>query len=246
MWDKKEIRKRASYIRKNTPDILSECFELQNHICDLCGQEIQCLEVASLDHSIPISYYSRSELFLEEANTLCNSRNNLRAAHARCNIVKNGRPREIWFAKGMDELVGTAKILTEKEIIELRKIQSARSSIGGKIGGRIAVETGQLKRITTFEVRSKGGKVAGPINGRNGDREGKRRCGLKAKQNGTGIWAKDFDRSKGPKIGGSKTASIPGHMSEAGKLGSHIAWHVNRNRRNENCKYCNPIEIKKE
>jgi hypothetical protein len=148
----------------------------------------------------------------------------------------------VWFAKGLDQLVGQAKILTEEEILELKLLQSKRSAAGGKVGGRIAVETGQLKRITTFNVRSKGGKAAGPVNGRNGNREGKRLCGLRAKRNKTGIWAEGFDKSAGPKIGGSKTALIPGHMSTAGSLGSHIAWHVNRGRTNEKCKHCNLIE----
>jgi len=49
----------------------------------------------------------------------------------------------------------------------LERIRSLDASIrGGKTQGRIAVESGQLASITTFEVRSKGGKKQGPIQGR--------------------------------------------------------------------------------
>ncbi len=64
-------------------------------------------------------------------------------------------------------------------------------------------------------------------------------------ERGTGIFSLSAEQQseagrKGGKIAGRKTASIPGHMARAGRIGGKIGGHVQglRNAANGHLKYC--------
>ena len=267
MRSSEEIKTRSKYIRRHTPKVLSECYELQNHICDLCGHEIQCLtaEVAELDHSVSVYYFAASDLTLEEAEQQCNSRNNLRATHARCNTKKKTGNRDEWFAKGMDELVGSARVLTDGEIQSLRDKASEIGRKAGLISNKNPKNRNRLKNYATFKTCSDGGKKGGQRNVETGQiiALGKVR-GNENKD--SGHWDKirllgnTFDVEFGHRQGiknvesghlarldqGHKNAAKSGYMSAIGKIGGkkggvaagHLRWHVNRNIVNQNCSLC--------
>jgi hypothetical protein len=172
----KAIQKRAKLIRATTPDILEELWEMQNRKCDLCGQFIQDLVLAALDHSIPIIVFARSPLPIEEAIKQANDPVNLRATHTFCNKSKGSMTRDEWFAKGMDGKVGEPEIWTEKEIGELRekmhKIAVKNGRRGGYKGGAITAKNktgvcGRTPEQMSIDGR-KGGNIQGPRNVQNG------------------------------------------------------------------------------
>src|SRR5216684_136980 len=103
MGSKLKIQRRVAIIRKATPNILEELFEMQNRICDLCGHPIQDLVLASLDHSISIIVFARGPLSIKKATLLANDLSNLRAVHSSCNSKKNNKTRADWFARGLDK-----------------------------------------------------------------------------------------------------------------------------------------------
>src|SRR5260370_23571720 len=113
MTTPQEVRERSQRIRAATPNVLGELYEMQNRRCDLCGEPIQDLIVAALDHSTPVIIYARGPLSIEDAVAQANVPANLRAAHASCNSAKNGRTREEWFALGLDKKVGKPRVWTE-------------------------------------------------------------------------------------------------------------------------------------
>lgn len=114
------ILARARAIRKATPDVLPQLFEMQNGLCDLCGQPIQDVCLAALEHSVPVNHYARSPLPIEEAIEQCNAPGNLRAAHYSCNSAKSGLTREEWYAHGYDKSVGKPRLLNETELAAWR------------------------------------------------------------------------------------------------------------------------------
>lgn len=252
----KEIRKRARYIRSKTPDILASCFELQNYICDLCGQRIQDLVIAELDHSVPVYYFAVGRLSLEEAERQCNSRNNLRAVHDLCNVRKNTKTRTEWFAKSMDEVVGTAKILTEEEILFLknRRIEVARKA--GSAANKSPENRNRLKRLATFGSRSKGGKIGSYMNKESGQafRQGKVQ-GQVNKENGhwdkIRVLGNKLDAEWGRKQGlknvvsghlrcldqGKKNALKPDYFKNLGRMSGH-SRHVAKGIQKPECSLC--------
>lgn len=223
------IKNRIQLIRQTTPNCLEELFEMSNRICDLCGQPIQDLCLAALDHSIPVIRYARcTDVSIEDAIRECNDLSNLRPTHSSCNAAKFSMTRDEWFSKGLN-LRKEPKFLSPEEISVLKfrvgaggraggrkNVESGHiqalgrqnvengqlasiRSIGGRISGRIAVETGQLASIC-----SKGGRIGGPIGGRatNATTNGR-------KGNGGRIGARNQsleDKAKGGRIGGKKTA----------------------------------------
>jgi hypothetical protein len=155
MRSKSQLQKRGAAIRKATPNILEELFEMQNRICDLCGFPIQDLVFAALDHSVPVIVFARGPMSTKEAIRQANDSSNLRAVHFSCNSKKQDMTREEWFEKVLDKKVGEPRIWTRKEI---KKLQDKLSEIGRagsylahktrpevfKENGRKAVETGQI------------------------------------------------------------------------------------------------------
>ena len=85
------IKERARVIRKATPngDTLRNLWDMQNRLCDLCGHEIQDLALAALDHSIPVIWFARSPLPLEDAIAQATHPKNLRCAHFLGNYIVN-------------------------------------------------------------------------------------------------------------------------------------------------------------
>src|SRR5260370_36033164 len=128
------IATRVALIRAATPAVLPQLFEMQNGVCDLCGEPIQDLVIAALDHSTPVILFARGPLAINVAISQCNAPANLRAAHAFCNKAKNGLTREEWYARGLDKTVGTPQEWTTEEIESFRE----RLAKGGRIGGPIA------------------------------------------------------------------------------------------------------------
>lgn len=154
------IKERARLIRRATPACLAELFEMQNRICDLCGQPIQDLRCAALDHSTPVIRFARSDMPLEEAIQRASSPKNLRCAHYSCNEAKNALTREEWFTRGMNNREYPVP-LTEGQLVELRFRRGAGGRAAGPIVGRRNVDSGLLARIC-----SEGGRAAGPAAGR--------------------------------------------------------------------------------
>lgn len=105
MRTEEDILYRCRVIRLRQPDILSEMFEAQNHICDLCRYIIDNLLAASLDHSTPVILFARGPLVIEEAARRANLLSNLRAVHATCNSCKHDMPRAKWFSTGRNKEV---------------------------------------------------------------------------------------------------------------------------------------------
>lgn len=267
MRTQEEIKKRSVYIRRKTPDVLAQCFELQNHICDLCGYEIQSVspEVAELDHSVSVYYFASSDLEIEDAEVQCNGRNNLRAVHGRCNTVKKTFNRDEWFAKGMDELVGPAKILTPEEIEFLRSRASEIGRKAGLISNQNPENRNRLNNYRTFENCSKGGKLGGQKcvetghiielgleqgkkNKESGHWDRIRILGLEGSvERGRVQGLKNVESGHLQRLDqGKKNAAKPGYMSMIGKIGGkkrglsmcHLRWHVRRNIFNPNCELC--------
>lgn len=263
----KDIKKRSRYIRAHTPNVLVLCFEMQNHICDLCGHPIQCIlpEVTELDHSVPVYHFAAGPLDIKEAEKLCNNLNNLRAVHGICNVKKGISTREVWFAKEMDKLVGPAPFLTDDQISFLKFRASEIGRKGGLTAALKEENRNRIKKYRTLETCSDGGKKGGAVNVKTGQiislgyKQGK-----KNKENGhwdkIKILGNVFDSNWGRKQGlknvanghlasldqGRKNAEKPNYMSEIGKLGgkkggaivSHTRWHVKRNIVNPNCSLC--------
>lgn len=131
------LKDRARLIRNATPHRLSELFEMQNHICDLCSHPIQALCLADLDHSIPIDYFARSILPLPEAIAQANALQNLRCAHASCNRRKHNKTRAEWFALGLN-IVDVPLLLSAARLTEIQKNLSACGRMsGGSAAGRL-------------------------------------------------------------------------------------------------------------
>jgi hypothetical protein len=163
---KAEIKTRAKLIRNATPDLLEACYKNQRRLCDLCGEGIQDLILAALDHSIPVIWIAKSDLPIEEAIALANAPMNLKAVHCRCNHVKLGKSRKLWFSLGLDKAVGRPHTYTDVELLELE----FRVGIGPRAGGRSNAKnkTGFCGRTPEkmSEDGRKAGLIQGPIRGR--------------------------------------------------------------------------------
>lgn len=149
------IQQRARLIRSATPDILESLYEMQNRICDLCGHPIQDLMLAALDHSVPVIFFAKSDLPINDAIAQANDPQNLRSAHAVCNNTKRHRTREEWFALGLDKAVSQPRFYTEGELLELQ----FRLGAGGRVGSG-GVKT-YAKRVGAFAsgMAAKGGRI---------------------------------------------------------------------------------------
>jgi hypothetical protein len=77
----------------------------------------------------------------------------------------------------------------------------------------------------------RGGLTAGPINGRLGDKEGKRKSGLRSKEEQTGFHAPGVASAAG-KIGGPRGSKED--KSRAGKLGGNKGWKTTASQRWQN------------
>jgi hypothetical protein len=237
MRDKLEIQKRAASIHKATPNILEELYEMQNRKCDLCGNWIQDLIFAALDHSIPVIKFARNlDIPIEEAIKQANDPPNLRAVHSLCNSQKWEWTRDEWFAKGMDKKVGKLRTWNEEEIEEFKKQFLSSRSPGGKVSGPIVGKnhaknkTGACGRSP--EKMSEDGRKAGIIARDTGQLASiAPRGGRAAKEKKVGIFSPGYDRSTGPRISGhnqfkNKTgifARTPEQMTEDGRKAASIA-----------------------
>jgi hypothetical protein len=126
------IQQRAKLIRAATPngDTLENLFEMQNRICDLCGQPIQDLILAALDHSTPVIHFARSTMPIEDAIAQASDPKNLRCAHSSCNSAKNGLTRGEWFRRGLN-VREAPRFLTDGQLLELQ----FRLGVGGRTAG---------------------------------------------------------------------------------------------------------------
>jgi len=149
------VKQRASAIRKATPDVLKELFEMQNRRCDLCGHPIQDLICAALDHSIPVIWFARSAMPIEQAIAEANAPKNLRCAHTSCNHHKHDKTREEWFAQGLNNR-NRPRLLTADDLLTLQ----FRLGAGGRIGGRNNSHENHVR------AGRLGGHISGPVNGR--------------------------------------------------------------------------------
>lgn len=147
------INQRAKSIRAATPDCLEELFEMQDRLCDLCGCYIQDIILASLDHSVPVNLYAKNlNISLSDAVSQCNDRSNLRAVHFSCNSSKNCMTRDDWFLKGLDRIIKEPKVYTEQDLLSFKN----KLTEIGRLGGKKAVESGQIYGIKTYESSLKG------------------------------------------------------------------------------------------
>lgn len=158
-----DLEQRIQAIRQGTPNCVKELFEIQNRICDLCGRPIQDLILAHLDHSIPVIKYAQAwDIALDDAVRECNSLENLRIVHSKCNLIKLDKTRDEWFEQGLDKLVEETRRLTTNELDALRY----KLGEGGRIAGRKNVETGRLeyaRKCISPERKIGGGKKAGRL-----------------------------------------------------------------------------------
>ena len=256
-----EVRERARLIRRVSPNVLAELFEMQNRTCDLCGQGIQDLILAALDHSTPVIQFARGPLSIEDAVCQANDPSNLRAAHASCNHVKWNRTRDEWFARGLDKKVGTPRVLTDVELLELQFRMSEVGRKNGRIGGRKSKENGT--GIHAAGMASKGGSIGGRITGRMNAESGHMAAlarkygsvgGRKVAELGVGVCGRSREKMtedgrKGGAVSGRMHAES-GHCARiaasggriGGRIGSrvtnHLRWHQARNIFNPDCALC--------
>jgi hypothetical protein len=238
MRSKKEIQKRAAVIRKATPNILEELFEMQNRICDLCGEWIQNLVLAELDHSISVMKFAKGPLSTKKATIQANDPSNLRAAHAFCNSSKHDMTRDDWFARDMDKKVGKPRVWTQEEIEEFRKRMSEDGRAkGGYTQGQKNIETGHIQalgrvqgpknvanldKVRTYENTSKGGDIQGQRNVETGRAQelGNKFGPVQGQKNiDNGHWEKI--RSKGQEAAGRKNVET-GWAQELGRIWGKI------------------------
>lgn len=254
------ISERVKAIRAATPDILAELFEMQNRICDLCGQPIQALVCAALDHSIPVIAFARGPLPIEDVVLQANAPENLRAAHTNCNSAKHDKTREEWFAFGLDKTIDTQRTYTTEELLELQvrlsttgrkagriggratnKTTNGRKSNGGRIGGRASVANGhpgtangarrnkeKCTGIFTPGMQVRGARAGGLIGGRI--------SGRKQVENGIGMFAPGYDKTKGGRVSGPINGRKVGLAY--GLKNNHIRWHVKRGVVSPSCSLC--------
>lgn len=106
----------------------------------------------------------------------------------------------------------------------------AKSGVGGRIAGRIRVESGGLASISTYENRAKGGRVQGAIQGRKNVESG-HLFNIRTKEH----------QSAAGRISGRMNVES-GHMDRMRDVnpynGPHIRWHVRRNIVKKGCKFC--------
>ena len=81
------------------------------------------------------------------------------------------------------------------------------------------------------EALRRGGLTSGPINGRNGNREGKRKSGLRSKEEKTGFHAPGM-ASLGGQIGGPRGSKE--NKAKAGRLGGAKGWKITASQRWQN------------
>jgi len=234
--------KRALLIRKATPNILGSLFETQNHLCDLCGFQIQDLICAAMDHSTPVVRFAKMNITIEDAIALANDRTNLRAVHHHCNHVKQNRTREQWFALGLDKTIEQPKVLTEGQLLELQ----FRLGSGGRVGGHrahelhpnMAVTNGRtqghknkVNRTGIFapEHHGKGGRVIGPITGRANVEQKRGIFSMTAEQH------QEASRNAGRRV---KELGVGIFAPENVGKGGHTRGHVQRNQLTPTCSHC--------
>lgn len=265
--DKTTIRARTTAIRKATPDCREKLFEQQKHICDLCGYDIQDLILAEQDHSIPVRRYAQClDIALEDAIRECNHLDNLRIVHFSCNKRKHNKTRDEWFAQGLNKTIELPRIWTDAELAERRASLYERgrrhfvlhgnpaTAEGRAKAGRIAVDSGQLASIQEAAAHAGGRRNAetGHMSAI-GQKYG-HIYGLRNKEKGIGIFAPDYDKSTGGRVGGKKTkdseVGIHGlssdERSKFSALGgrksapiiNHVRWHVNRGIKSPSCALC--------
>ena len=240
------VKERTRLIRNTTPNILEELFEMQNRICDLCEQPIQDIILAELEHSIPVSWFAKSDLSIKDAIKQANAPNNLRAAHYSCNGRKHDITRDEWFERGLNKTVGSPLIWSEGDLKIHQGRIIAKSRKGGKIGGKLGGPIGI--RMMSREDHVRGGK--------NGRREDKVRAGLKAGkvsfEKKAGIHADGYDKSSGGRasaavghcariahLGGEKAVESGQILALARSgLGQHYRWHIKRNIFKPDCTFC--------
>ena len=154
------VQIRTKEIRKATPNCLEELFEMQNRICDLCGQPIQDLILAQLDHSVPVIRYARAwDVAIEDAVRECNRPSNLRAVHSSCNHKKSNLTREEWFKKGLDKGAEKYKIFTKEQLNFFKFQLGLGGRIGGKKGGIKAVKNKTGIHSPEFDRSANGFKI---------------------------------------------------------------------------------------
>lgn len=230
------VNDKTRAIRAATPKCLAELYAEQGSMCDLCGYPIQDEILAELDHSTPVIWFAESDLSVEEAVQLANSRSNLKAVHKSCNSAKGKHTREEWFQLGLNHRDEPRQYLGE-EIEALRARLSQAGYAAGKIGGHITgLANKELKRGWFAPGTSL-------------------KSALTMKKLGSGIFSPGTATAMGRlggKIGGSKggpaSAKIQqehgtgifsfGIASKAGKISNHLRWHTRRNSINSSCEFC--------
>jgi len=161
------IKQKIQFVRNAQPHCLETLFEMQNRLCDLCGQEIQDLVCATIDHSIPIIRFLH--LPLAEAVIQANALTNLRCAHSECNATKGTLSREEWFARGLNNSVPCTYTPAELAVFQAwtMRRQKSRAAAGGRaagpINGRKNVEL-QRGIFAPGYDKSTGGRIGGRTN----------------------------------------------------------------------------------
>lgn len=148
------------------------------------------------------------------------------AIHREVGCINGRKNAENGHIQALGRVHGPRAILVAQAALtsELR-------SKGGTTSGNMNVESGHIQELghsqgkknaankfwerLTFEQRSAGGRIGGKI----GNKEGKRRSGLQAVENKTGIHA-------------------PGFRHFVDPTANHKRWHVNRGIVNPQCKFC--------
>jgi len=239
MRTKEEIKERSKFIRAATPNCLEELFEMQNRICDLCGQPIQGICLAELDHSISVKAFAESELPVSDAVIQANSTKNLRAAHESCNASKHALSRDEWYAKGLNNR-DVLRVFTELELEKFRLRATGLKNIeGGRVQGLKNSVSGHLDRIRnlpqTKEGQSRNARIQGLKSVVNGNLARIRT--LKGSVKG-GVTQGRRNSENGHLMKPYVAAVESGRFIEWCGLVGHTRWHTNRGIVKAGCKFC--------
>lgn len=153
---KVEVEERSKIIRaafRPTDALREGLFYARNGKCILCHQPLQKDALNEIDHLVSVYFWAEQpDLSIEEMIYRANQENNLALVHSECNAAKStweweefGRMRDAG-----EIIIGEPRRWTPEEIEREKRWLSRRGRKGGKISGRIAVESGQLAKASVL------------------------------------------------------------------------------------------------
>lgn len=257
---KAEVEERSKVIRTDLlkrydlGELREQLYMEQESICAVCNKPMQGSSSAlcEVDHATSVYIYASWSGSIEEACEHANARKNLAAAHVPCNRTKRQQELEEFHEKveSGEIVLGEVPLLTEHRIRELRDQLSENGRKAGRIGGRKAVESGQLAHARSLPQSKEAQRIVGRKAVESGHmtrmsslpqtKEARRQNGRKNVESGRIQGLKNVESGQIQALG-HMYGRIQGLKSvESGLLtkGRHTRWHVNRGISKPECALC--------